>query len=292
MYFPSFAITGGNVRVRNAGRALLAAAALGTALLSAVPAAATQQASESGATASSAATPEIAGGTPAPEGAYPFAVKFTMTNIPRPDGTTYNSACSGALVSRQWVLTAGHCFHDVNRNPVSGPPQYQTTATIGKTDLSDSGGHVVSIVDVKQAPKQGSTVVDVALAKLATPVDDVQTIPISLATPTVGETLRLAGWGATTADGDPETHLQTGQFTVSAVNNPILNVVGKAPNADTSACPYDSGAPYFLERPDGTDVLISVESNGPDCPHTAPEDTVRVDAIANWIRAAQLPLGH
>jgi len=48
-------------------------------------------------------------------------VKLTMTHIPRPDGTFYDSACSAALISPSWIITAGHCFHDVNRNPVSGP---------------------------------------------------------------------------------------------------------------------------------------------------------------------------
>ena len=63
----------------------------------------------------------VADGTPAVPGQYPFAVKLTMTHIPRPDGTYYDSACSAALISPTWIITAGHCFHDVNRIPVSGP---------------------------------------------------------------------------------------------------------------------------------------------------------------------------
>ncbi len=231
--------------------------------------------------AQAAVGPNIAHGDPAPDGAWGFSVKFTMTAIPRPDGTTYNSACSGALIAPQWVLTAGHCFHDVNRNRVSGPPQYgSATATVGRTDLSESTGHVVGVVDVRQDPAT-----DIALAKLASPVTDVQPVSLAQGAPAVGEVLRLTGWGATTVDGAPVTRLQTGQFKVSGTDAQDVYVTGYKPSTDTSACPYDSGAPYFAETAAGA-VLVGVESDGPDCPHTAPETTSRVDPNLIWILGA------
>jgi len=110
----------------------------------------------------------IANGTPVPDGQYSFSAKLTMTGIPRPDGTLADSACSAALVAPQWIITAGHCFHDVNGNRVSGPTPYATTATVGRTDLSTTGGHVVDVVEVQQAPRG-----DVALGRLASPITDI-----------------------------------------------------------------------------------------------------------------------
>jgi secreted trypsin-like serine protease len=221
----------------------------------------------------------IANGNDVPDGQYAFATKLTMTDIPRPDGTLRNSACSGALVAPQWIITAGHCFHDVAGNPVSGPVPYPTTATVGRTDLTSTEGYVVAVTEVFQAP-QG----DVALARLESPIPGITPLPVATKAPKTGTIVRMTGFGATNSvDPVPVTRLQTGQFEVRRVSGSSILVQGYAPAADTSACPYDSGAPYFVEAANGSASLVSVESDGPSCPHSQLETTSRVDRISAWI---------
>lgn len=216
----------------------------------------------------------VANGHDAAQGQFPFAVKLTMTNIPKPDGTTYNSACSASLIRSEWIVTAAHCFHDVARNPVSGPPPYQTTATIGVANTDNPSAVTVDVVDVRQSP-----VNDVALAKLAKPVDGVKPLRIAQTPPAVGDNLTLAGWGATSSvNPAPSTQLRYGKVAVSSLTDTTALVHGVWPQANTSACTYDSGAPYLAEN-----TLVSVVSDGPACPHADGETTARVDVIADWI---------
>jgi secreted trypsin-like serine protease len=222
----------------------------------------------------------VAHGAVVPEGQYRFNARLTMTSIPGPGGMLLASVCSGALIAPSWVITAGHCFVDPVGSPVSGPVPYPTTATIGQTDLLSPGRrrHTVPVTEVRQAPGT-----DIALGRLAHPVADTPPLPLATTAPAVGTTLRLVGWGATNPLIPlPATRLHTGLVTVSSVTDTTVGVRGLSPAPDTSACLYDSGAPYFTEGPEGP-RLVSVESDGPPCPHDQEETTARVDTVASWL---------
>lgn len=224
----------------------------------------------------------IANGEPVHEGQYRFSVKLTMTGIPTADGGRRNSACSGALITPTWIITAGHCFRDANGVRVDRPVADLTTATIGRANLSHKHPGVVrTVVAVRQSPTN-----DMAVAKLDAPVRGIRPLALPTAPPEVGDVLRLTGYGATdSVDPQPSDILMTGQVSVVGMDETRIGVTGLAPARDTSACPFDSGAPYFSEagrRP----VLVSVENTGPDCPHAEIEVTARIDNIVPWIKQA------
>jgi secreted trypsin-like serine protease len=220
----------------------------------------------------------IAHGQDAPEGDYRFSVRLTMTGIPTTGRGTRDSWCSGALIAPRWVVTAGHCFREADDRRVSRPVARRTTATVGRTDLDQPGGHQVDVVAVRQAETA-----DVALAELGTPVTDVTPLRVGTTPPRAGEKVRLTGYGLAGSGSTTPARLQTGQFVVDRVGDSLLEISGRVPRRDTSACEHDSGGPYFHEEQDGTPALVAVVSTGPTCPHEGPDLSARTDQLAEWI---------
>ncbi|WIX99021.1 trypsin-like serine protease [Amycolatopsis mongoliensis] len=219
---------------------------------------------------------------PAPSPILPFNAKLTSDDIPVQGGGVRDGACSGSLVAPQWVVTAGHCFHDIKDARIGGRPPYTMTVTVGRLKDSDPGGHTAVVVDVRQSP-----VNDLAVAKLSTPVDGITPVELASTRPAVGEELQFAGWGSHSATVlGPSDHLKRGRFRVSGIAQSTLEALPIGTRTvDNGPCPEDSGGPFFVsDDNDRTARLIAIVNTGPPCPQPGAETIARVDVVADWIR--------
>ncbi|MBK1789212.1 S1 family peptidase [Prauserella cavernicola] len=216
---------------------------------------------------------------PPPE--LPFNAKLFSPDIPEPGGGVRTGGCSGALIAPDWIITAGHCFHDGNGVRRSGKPVYTTEVTVGKLDVDDPGGQVTTVVDVRQ-----SEVNDIALAKLDSAVEDVVPLALPESEPAVGQELRFVGWGSLSpTEVKPTPRIKRGEFVVVDLDSANVEAESTVDRTvENSPCPQDSGAPLFVSDDDRTGTLVATVSTGPDCPQPGLETLARVDVVVDWIR--------
>ncbi|MFF9458706.1 trypsin-like serine protease [Streptomyces flaveolus] len=196
----------------------------------------------------------------------------------------HDRGCSGVLVDTEWLLTAASCFA---ANPAeslavpTGKPAKKTTATIGRADLTGTGGAVREVVEL--VPRTDR---DVVLARLNRPVTGVNPLAPATTAPAAGEELKLAGYGRTRSEWAPLA-LHTGAFTVDASDATSATVTGKD---GVAACMGDTGGP-LVRTVGGTQQLVALASRsyqggcfGIDEAETRTGGTAaRVDDLAPWI---------
>ncbi|MER5718974.1 S1 family peptidase [Streptomyces sp. NPDC002132] len=224
----------------------------------------------------------VAGGSP-DTGSYAFTAKLDIGNGTR--------SCTGTLVEQQWLVTAASCFVE---NPAAGTmvtagaPRLKTTATIGRTDLSATGGTVADVVEL--VPRADR---DLVMARLAAPVPGITPARIATTAPQSGEALIAAGYGRTKDVWVPD-RLHTGTFTAQTVKNGSLGLEPAA-GSESALCKGDTGGPTLRESPSGPELAAvnSLSWQGGCLGITTGETrkgatSVRVDDIADWIEQTAL----
>ncbi|MFI2711305.1 trypsin-like serine protease [Micromonospora sp. NPDC018662] len=227
---------------------------------------------------SGASAQAVSGATPVADGTYAFTAK--VENDLR--------ACTGTLVDPLWVLTATTCLADDPQTVPAGAPPRPTTVTVGRTDLSSTGGHRLAVISVVPHPTRN--VVLMRLEKSATGV-----APVAIgAAPVADEQLTAAGYGRTATEWVPN-RLHAGDVTVRGVGAGTVELDGTASGA--TLCRGDAGGPA-LRTVAGVATLVGVHDRswqGGCLGETETRRTAtatRVDDLGDWILAskATIPL--
>ncbi|XP_046737143.1 transmembrane protease serine 9-like [Diprion similis] len=242
----------------------------------------------------------ITDGQNAVQGAYPYQASIWWGFPPEINST---HICGGAIINREWVITAGHCLSDL--------PEYGS--------LTVYGGKYT--INVNESTQQSSTVKeqiihplyqggenphDIALLRLTTPFNFTSaisaiTLPAQNATHT-GNAV-LTGWGSVSFNETIvlPTVLQTATvpiITNSACYSALYSLIGVTPLDDTNICTGspsnlsvtfcagDSGGP-LAQLINGVWQLVGVVSWGvfPCGVSGMPSVYARVSNYTNWITA-------
>jgi secreted trypsin-like serine protease len=222
--------------------------------------------------------PQVVGGTPVPNGHYPFVASLGDV---RYGATAYRRHfCGAALIDRNCVLTAAHC--------VQGIPKRPLRVVVGRTVLSGDQGQTRRVARISIHPRfdfNGFTTLeyDAAVLTLKNPVRNIAPIRLAGAVQDPlerpGRLVKIAGWGNTIKQpprgsngGDYPDRMRVARVPIvpdatarkaygSVYVGALMIPVGKE---GKDACNGDSGGPMFARQSDKR-YQIGITSFGNGC---------------------------